>query len=87
VRVFALLGDERVAGETWFRAISEAQAAMLKAYRARDWSRALALLALCRRAADGRMPALWTLYEERIAELRAAALPPDWDGVAVARQK
>jgi adenylate cyclase len=87
VRVFALLGDERVAGETWFRAVSEAQAAMLKAYRGRDWSRASALLALCRRAAEGRMPTLWSLYEARIEELRAGAVAADWDGVAVARQK
>ncbi len=87
VRVFALLGDERIAGETWFRAVSEAQAAMLKSYRARDWSRALALLALCRRAAEGRVPALWALYETRIEELRTGAMSSDWDGVAVARQK
>jgi adenylate cyclase len=87
VRVFALVGDERVAGEAWFRAVSEAQSAMLKAYRARDWSRAAALLALCRRAAEGRMPGLWSLYEARIEELRAGAVPSDWDGVAIARQK
>jgi len=87
VRVFALLGDEKVADEVWFRAISEAQAAMLKSYRAGDWARASALLSLCRRASEGRFQTLWKLYEDRIAELRAAALPADWDGVTVARQK
>jgi adenylate cyclase len=87
VRVFALLGDESVADEVWFRAVSEAQAAMLKSYRAGDWPRAAALLALCRRASEGRFQTLWKLYEDRIAELRETALPADWDGVTVARQK
>jgi adenylate cyclase len=87
VRVFALLGDEKVASEVWFRAVSEAQAAMLKAYRAGDWPRAAALLALCRRAAEGRFQTLWKLYEDRLEEMRSAALPADWDGVTVARQK
>ncbi|HEX2115652.1 MAG TPA: adenylate/guanylate cyclase domain-containing protein, partial [Alphaproteobacteria bacterium] len=87
VRVFALLGDERVAGEVWFRAVSEAQAAMLKSYRSGDWARASALLGLCRRAAEGRLQTLWTLYESRIAEMRETALPANWDGVAIARQK
>jgi adenylate cyclase len=87
VRVFALLGDEKVAGEVWFRAVSEAQAAMLKAYRAGDWPRAAALLALCERASEGRFEKLWKLYEDRIEELRSTALPADWDGVTVARQK
>jgi adenylate cyclase len=87
VRVFALLGDEKVAGEIWFRAISEAQAAMLKSYRAGDSARAAALLGLCKRASEGRFETLWKLYEDRIEELRAHALPADWDGVAVARTK
>jgi adenylate cyclase len=87
VRVFALLGDEKVAGEVWFRAVSEAQTAMLKSYRAADWSRASALLALCKRAAEGRLQTLWALYEQRIEDLRKTPLPPDWDGVTVARQK
>ena len=87
VRVFALLGDETVADEVWFRAVSEAQAAMLKSYRAGDWPRAAALLALCRRASEGRLQTLWKLYEDRIAELRETALPANWDGVTVARHK
>jgi hypothetical protein len=60
---------------------------MLKAYRSGDWARAAALLALCRRAAEGRLQSLWTLYDSRIAEMRATAVPADWDGVAIARQK
>jgi adenylate cyclase len=87
VRVYALLGDETLTAEVWFRAVSEAQGAMLKSYRAGDWPRASALLALCRRAAEGRLQTLWTLYESRIEELRATPLPADWDGVTVARQK
>ena len=87
VRIFALLGDEKVAGEVWFRAISEAQGAMLKSYRAGDWPRASALLGLCKRASEGRFETLWKLYEARIEELRAHPLPADWDGVTVARQK
>jgi adenylate cyclase len=87
VRVFGLLGDEKVGGEVWFRAISEAQGAMLKSYRAGDWPRAAALLGLCKRASEGRFQALWKLYEDRIEEMRSQALPADWDGVAVARTK
>ena len=87
VRIFALLGDESMIGDPWFRALSEAQSAMLKAYRARDWTRATSLLTLCRTVAEGRLMKLWDLYAERIAELRGAALPADWDGVAVATRK
>ncbi len=87
VRVFALLGDERVAAAPWFLAVTEAQTAMLKAYRTRDWSRAAALLPLCRLAAEGRLASVWALYEARIAELRDSDVPTDWDGVAIARQK
>ena len=87
VRVFGLLGDDKVAGEVWFRAVSEAQAAMLKAYRSADWPRTTALLALCKRAAEGRFEMLWTLYETRIAEMRETEVPADWDGVTIARTK
>jgi adenylate cyclase len=87
VRIFALLGDEAVAGEPWYRLARMAQAEMLDAYRAQEWSRARAALERVRVAAGGQLDDLCDLFERRLE--RFTATPPDaaWDGVYAAAEK
>ncbi len=76
VRVYELIGERSTATdkqlqlvETWSRG--------LQAYRAQQWSEALALWQPLAAAGDG--PA--TTLLARIEPLRQASLPADWDGV------
>ncbi|HEV2336702.1 MAG TPA: adenylate/guanylate cyclase domain-containing protein [Stellaceae bacterium] len=62
-------------------------AALLAAYRQRDWDAALGLLEDPVLAAEREMAPLYGLFRERIEQLREEALPPDWDGVFVAHEK
>ncbi len=62
-------------------------AALLAAYRRRDWDAALGLLEDPVLAAERDMASLYGLFRERIAQLKVEALPTDWDGVFVAHEK
>ncbi len=62
-------------------------AALLAAYRRRDWDAALGLLEDPVLAAERDMAPLYGLFRERIEQLREEALPSDWDGVFVAHEK
>jgi adenylate cyclase len=62
-------------------------AALLAAYRRRDWDAALNLLEDPVLAAERDMASLYGLFRERIAQLKVEGLPSDWDGVYVAHEK
>ena len=62
-------------------------AALLDAYRRRDWQAALGLLEDPVLAAERDMAPVYGLFRERIAQLQVEAPPPDWDGVFVAHEK
>jgi adenylate cyclase len=62
-------------------------AALLDAYRRRDWQAALGLLEDPVLAAERDMAGLYGLFRERIAELQVEPPPADWDGVFVAHEK
>jgi adenylate cyclase len=62
-------------------------AALLAAYRRRDWDAALGLLEDPVLAAERDMAPLYGLFRERIEQLRVEGLPSDWDGVFVAHEK
>ena len=86
--VFALLGDEALAGDANFTSLARRHAAMLAAFRARDWDGAGA--ALDRLDADGArlgLASLYSLYRQRIAALAATTPPENWDGVFQATEK
>jgi adenylate cyclase len=86
--VYALIGDEGVAGTEAFRAFAAAHEAMLLAYRAQDWDGALAAVDAQEGAAAGYgLGKLYALVRERIAGYRAAAPGTDWDGVYGATEK
>ncbi|HEY1794702.1 MAG TPA: adenylate/guanylate cyclase domain-containing protein [Stellaceae bacterium] len=62
-------------------------AALLAAYRRRDWEAALGLLADDTLSAVTQFAPLYALFRERIGQLRTEGLPADWDGVFVALEK
>lgn len=86
--IFALLGDEGLAGESGFVRLAETHSALLKAYRAQQWDRAEALLD----EGEGAYAALGVaglaaLMRERIASLRGDPPGEGWDGVYQAVSK
>lgn len=86
--VFALVGDESLAGEADFKTLAARNDAMLTAYRQQDWSGARAALAECQALADRfDLGGFYALYETRIADLQADPPDADWDGVFVATTK
>ena len=62
-------------------------AAMLEAYRGRDWDGAEAAIARCEAVGVHRLAALYAVYRGRIAEWRQTPPPPDWDGTYTATSK
>jgi len=87
VRIFALLGDEAVAAEPWFRLAVMAQADMLTAYRAQDWRRARDALERVRQASGGHLDDLCDLFERRLTDFERQAPATPWDGVYAAAEK
>jgi adenylate cyclase len=80
VTIYGLLGDNFLRISPAFTALARANAAMLAAYRARDWDAADRLAADCA-ALDGAPAGLYALYRARIAAFRETPPPADWDGV------
>ena len=73
--------------EDGFERLVSRHAAMLEAYRGRDWDRAEAAIARCEAVGVERLRALYVLYRGRIAEWRQTPPPPDWDGTFTAISK
>jgi adenylate cyclase len=87
VRIFFLFGDESVATTEAFATLACAHAAVIAAYRGRQWEEALAQLEICRNQAPDILRGFYLLYEERITNLVASPPPPSWDGVFAALTK
>jgi adenylate cyclase len=87
VRIFFLLGDETARNTEVFGSLEGAHDAMIAAYRNQQWVQALEHLECCRAQAPEILQGVYRLYEHRIADLRAAPPPADWDGVFAALTK
>ncbi|MCB9947016.1 MAG: adenylate/guanylate cyclase domain-containing protein [Rhodospirillaceae bacterium] len=90
VRIFALLGGPERAGEAAVAALVDRHAAMIAAYRGRDWAAGRALADACRTlaaTAGFTLDPLYALYEARLEQLAAHPPGPEWDGVHVAEGK
>ena len=88
VRVFTVVGDENFAGTPEFKALAEAHAAMIAAYRSRDWDGASRALETCRACNPGlKLDGFYDLMGERIAGFVADPPPKDWDAVYEATSK
>jgi len=86
LRIFTVLGDESTAGTHFFLTLSEQHAAMLVAYRQKQWQAARSALQACRQGGPA-LAALYDVYEQRIAAYEATPPPDDWDGVYTATTK
>jgi adenylate cyclase len=64
-RIYTLLGDQELGREPRFVAFRSQHLEMLAAYRAGDWTKARAMIDLCR-GFDSELGALYDLYEARI---------------------
>jgi adenylate cyclase len=86
IHIHTLLGNEATADTPFFKALRICHDAMLRAYRAKDWAGARALIAQCR-ALDGRLAHLYDLYEARIVAFEENPPLSGWSGVHVAESK
>ena len=88
VDVYTVLGDEAYAARPEFRALAERHKETLAAYLAQDWPSTRREVGECRVLdTEGRLKALYDLYEERVAAYEAAAPGEGWDGVFIAKTK
>jgi adenylate cyclase len=87
VPIHTLIGDETMAQTQSFRALAADHAELITAYRAADPARAEAALTRARSHGAPELEALYDIYEERIAEMRANPPAPGWDGVFTATSK
>ncbi len=87
-RIFALMGPPEMATGPAFTAARDRMAAMLEAYRGRDWAAAEAELAHLRGAETiAGLESVLAIYAARIADYRQTPPPDDWDGVSQAFEK
>mgnify|MGYP004474407613 CR=1 FL=1 len=86
--IFALLGDEALAGSPAFKAFAARHAGLLAAYRDRRWDEAERTLAgNAEAAADHGLAKLYGRYRASIRTLRDNPTGDGWDGVTVAETK
>lgn len=88
VRVFTVLGDEKMAAEADFQGFRAHHERMIEAYRRQDWAAADAEIEASRPyAARFGVQGLLELYLDRVEDLRQHPPGPDWDGAYVAKTK
>jgi adenylate cyclase len=85
-RVFTLAGAIAAAPDALAR-LKPLHAAMLAAYRSRDFDGALGLIERCRRLGIEGLDTLFTLYRTRVLTYREIPPPDDWDGADTAVTK
>ncbi len=86
--VFAVLGRAEVEQDPLCAQLRELNGQMLACFRKQQWDETLALIARCRKVANGfEVAGLYDMYEERIETYRADPPRPGWDGVYEAESK
>jgi adenylate cyclase len=86
--IYALLGDEAIAGASEFQELRKLWSTMLYCYRSRDWDGALEAIAFCRSTENNfGLASLFDLYRTRIQTFQESAPPADWTGIFVAETK
>ncbi len=86
-RIFALVGDDAYAAPAEYKKWAALHAELIAAYRALDFAAAQRLIDECRALAEPRFKDLYSLYQERIVEMKAHPPAKGWDGVFVATSK
>jgi adenylate cyclase len=79
VKLYALLGNPLLRASPKFRALATFHDHIFQSYRAREWSKAKALIEQCR-TLSGASPQLYDLYMQRIAWFEANPPGENWNG-------
>jgi len=87
VNIFTVFHNPNFDADAEWKHAREIHDLMLDYYRKQQWDKALALIETIKDEFDGKMHHYYELWIERIAEMRAANLPADWDGVFRATSK
>jgi adenylate cyclase len=88
VRIYTVVGDERLAASPEFTALAEAHGTMLAAYRALDGRTALRKIEVCRALSAGfGLDGFYDLVARRMAEFERAPPGAGWDTVYIAASK
>ena len=87
VRIFSLVGDDRVKTEAWFSRASELNTTFLDYYRRQKWDEATAFLTKLEGVPELDLSKLISLYRDRVSVYREQELGPNWDGVYAATSK
>lgn len=85
-RIFAVLGDEQTAGQTWFSKLAEDHHRVLKELHDQHWPQAAMHLDALVSKTPPYMRKVYELYRARVGQF-ANAPPGAWDGVIVADHK
>lgn len=86
VNIYTVIDSANVDIESW-QGAREVHDLMIQTYRSQQWDAAEKLVQNLQGAFDGAMDQYYDLWLERIAEMRQAQLPKDWDGTFVATSK
>ncbi|HXP75794.1 MAG TPA: adenylate/guanylate cyclase domain-containing protein [Stellaceae bacterium] len=87
VRIFTILDADPAGARTELAAAVERHRQIRAAYLAQEWDRVLALIDDARAQGLFGLGPLYAVYRERIAQFRAEAPEPGWDGVYHAHEK
>ena len=90
VRIFAVLGDDKMAVEPEFLTYASYHADILVEYRKQNWSKVRDMQITSRKMVDDLgliHNGLYDLYDERMADYEINPPTNDWDGVFVATSK
>jgi adenylate cyclase len=85
-RIFTL-ADTLECGANAMASLQLLHAQCLQAYRAQKWDEADALIGKCRSLGVAALETYYAVFSGRIANLRAIAPPPDWDGAYAMTEK
>ena len=85
-RIFALAQLLECDADTLAR-LRPLHAGFTAAYRAQQWDRADALIAQCRACGCVTLETYYSVFSERVAALRGAQLPGDWNGAYAMTEK
>ncbi len=87
VRIYTLVGDDKMAQSDSFHEWKEAHDRMLLSYRKLDLDNAVHTLTECRALSSGRITGYYDMMAERMESLKQNRPNGDWDGVFTATTK
>ena len=86
-RIYGLLGREDLAKSEEFKNHKQNHDALLAAYLAQDWKKALEIVARCRESDHLGLDRLYDVYAARVEEYSKNPSIADWEGIYVAQSK